>query len=213
MKKDLLQFIQTPTFPCIMAKAAASMGNVVVYEATDNLSKTEMKVLLSKIYHFIASYRDNPEKLSSFIVCLPQFQISFAEYEDIFWKLLRTLQEYDQKSFHYDSRVSSDPLSPEYSFSLMEEAFFIIALHPESPRFARRFKVPAIVFNPHQQFEHLKSIGKFDIIRNVIRKRDKALQGNSNPMLQDFGTKSEIFQYFGKVYHDAFDIPFLKETA
>lgn len=207
MKKELLEFIQNPAFPCIMAKAAASMGNIVICEQSDNES------VLEKLYQFIKDYRKNPDKLSSFILYTSNLAVDFNEYEMEFWKILTSLQELDQINYAYDPRVSSDPLSPDYSFSLMEEAFFIIALHPQSPRLARRFQRPAIVFNPHQQFEHLKRIGRFDIIRNVIRKRDKALQGYSNPMLQDFGTKSEIFQYFGKAYQDASEIPFLKEPA
>ena len=76
----------------------------------------------------------------------------------------------------------------------------MLSLHPDSPRWSRRFKHPAIVFNPHQQFENLRRKGLFTKIRNLIRKRDQELQGFTNPMLNDFGDKSEIYQYIGKLY-------------
>jgi FPC/CPF motif-containing protein YcgG len=96
--------------------------------------------------------------------------------------------------------VSSNPNSKNFSFSIMEEAFFILALHPDSPRLARRFPKPMIVFNPHQQFENLRSVGMYARVRDIIRKKDKLLQGFINPMLNDFGEKSEVFQYTGRMY-------------
>lgn len=106
----------------------------------------------------------------------------------------------DKEKYEHDPRVSSQIASPDFSFSMKSEAFFILALHPQSPRLARRLPIPAIVFNPHQQFETLRKKGVFNKVRNFIRNRDKALQGFINPMLSDFGEKSEIYQYTGRVY-------------
>ena len=80
---------------------------------------------------------------------------------------------------------------------------FVLFLHPKSPRKARRFKSPALVFNPHQQFETLREKNIFFKIRDAIRKRDLALQGESNEMLSDFGSRSEIFQYSGRKYGES----------
>ena len=63
---------------------------------------------------------------------------------------------------------------------------------------ARRFAWPALVFNPHAQFERLRRDGQFDRLRDRIRDRDVALQGTINPNLSDFGERSEARQYSGR---------------
>jgi hypothetical protein len=54
------------------------------------------------------------------------------------------------------------------------------------------------VFNPHAQFEQLRSEGKFEHLRAVIRERELALQGSLNPSLGDFGQLSDARQYSGR---------------
>ena len=76
-----------------------------------------------------------------------------------------------------------------------------------SSRLARRFRYPTLVFNPHQQFEELRATAKYDMMKNVVRKRDVAYSGSINPMLQDFGESSEVYQYSGRKYDDTWQCP------
>mgnify|MGYP001586067322 CR=1 FL=1 len=69
-----------------------------------------------------------------------------------------------------------------------------------SSRKARRFEYPAIVFNPHQQFEQLRRSKKYQAMRMMVRKRDERYSGSINPMLADFGEQSEVIQYSGRNY-------------
>lgn len=193
MEASVRKFIEQSSFPCIMAKSLLRHGMLKVH------SHVNIRNTLKNIYEFIDHYRNQPDRLSSFILCFDQ-KINFADFEKQFWMILRSLNEMDKELYKHDERVSSDIHSPEFSFSLKSEAFFILLLHPESPRWARRFSYPAIVFNPHQQFEKLRKNGIFTRIRNLIRLRDISLQGYVNPMLSDFGQRSEIYQYTGKTY-------------
>lgn len=190
-----------------MAKAVATRGLINVHEVNDLNKKKMIPEIMPKFYNFIDEYRQRSDRLSSFIVTFNS-QMSFDEFETFFWKVLHNIDEMDKRKFQHDSRVSSDPDSPEFSFSVKSEAFFILALHPESPRLARRFKVPTIVFNPHQQFENLRKNGVYSKVRDIIRFRDKMLQGSINPMVKDFGEKSEVFQYLGKTYADTAQVPY-----
>ena len=52
-------------------------------------------------------------------------------------------------------RVSADPDNPHFSLSFGGEAFFVVGLHPDASRPARRFARPTMVFNLHDQFETL----------------------------------------------------------
>lgn len=123
-----------------------------------------------------------------------------AIFETLLWQRLQSLSDLDAAQYPYDDRVSSNPASPSFSFSLKEEAFFIIGMHPASSRQARRFQYPVLVFNPHAQFENLKDTFKYENMKQVIRKRDIAFSGSVNPMLNDHGRSSEIVQYSGTNY-------------
>lgn len=201
MEKLLHDHLNHLSFPCIMAKSALKRGVVKFHDA----SRIPLDETYSEIGNFVNQFRKAPEKLHSFIVAFPH--MSFNEFEKTFWK---TITEWNLMDTHpHDDRVSSDPFSPRFSYSLHAEAFFMLLLHPESPRFARRLPFPALVMNPHRQFEELRAKRIYFKVRNLIRKRDKDLQGFENPMLDDFGRSSEIFQYTGKVYSEADD--YMKE--
>lgn len=199
MKEKLIKYILHSSFPCVMAKAVARNGNLKVLTIKNNYS-TNIESFLSSMYEFIESFKKNPSRLSSFVLVLENQDLSFEGFEKKFWKFLEEINAHDKKLYPADPRVSADPRNDQFSFSLKSEAFFIIALHPHSPRKARRFPYPAIVFNPHQQFENMRRNGVFHKVRDMIRLKDKILQGSINPMLTDFGTRSEVFQYLGKIY-------------
>jgi FPC/CPF motif-containing protein YcgG len=201
MREQLIKFISETKFPCVMAKSVINKGFLSVNEAKNIEEDAEIDKVLAKFYDFVDEYRKNPEKLSSFILTLPHADYGdLDKFDSVFWKFLDRLRVKDREKYAHDPRVSSDPNHPNFSYSIKEEAFFILVLHPKSPRFARRFSTPTIVFNPHQQFEGLRSKGLFKKVRDLIRKRDELLQGFINPMLLDFGEKSEVFQYMGIKY-------------
>ena len=203
----LIKHIKNKKFPCVMAKAVAKAGLLQIVEVNSDKSNLENVLKIRKqLETFLENYRLNPERLSSFILNFKNSKMNFDEFESYFWELLWLLRSQDNKEYEYDRKVSSDPMSKDFSFSLNNEAFFILMLHPASPRLSRRAQ-PAIVFNPHQQFEKLRKNGKFLRIRNLIRRRDKALQGSINPMLNDFGESSEILQYTGRQYTNLEEIP------
>jgi len=158
-------------------------------------------VILQFLYNFVEDYRNSQMPFHSAAIIFNQPQMISEElFEELLWQRLQALIELDQKNYHYDKRVSDDPASPFFSFSLKEEAFFIIGLHSESSRLARQFKYPTLVFNPHSQFEKLRETNRYEQMQTVIRKRDIAYSGSVNPMLEDFGTASEVFQYSGRKY-------------
>jgi FPC/CPF motif-containing protein YcgG len=119
-------------------------------------------------------------------------------FERRLWSQLQLLHERDDPAMGWDPTVSADPDDPRFSFSFAGTAFFVVGLHPKSSRLARCFRYPALVFNPHAQFEQLRRDGHFERLRDLIRARDIALQGSINPSLADFGERSEAAQYAGR---------------
>jgi hypothetical protein len=108
----------------------------------------------------------------------------------------------------YDGNVSHDPTNPHFSLSFGGEAFFIVGLHPNASRPARRFGRPCMVFNLHDQFEILRAQGKYEGMREKIMVRDEALAGSRNPMLQRHGEASEARQYSGREVDADWACPF-----
>ena len=184
------------------------MDHVKCFVATDMASTEEDEEIISFIYQFVESYRSSHESFHSAAVIFSNpREPTESEFEELLWVRLNSLAVLDRKKYTHDKRVDPDPTSSRFSFSLKEEAFFIIGLHPSSSRKARRFTYPAIVFNPHEEFERLKRTGRYESMKKVVRRRDKTFSGSVNPMLKDFGEAPEVVQYSGKQYDSTWKCP------
>ena len=205
---EYLSFINSKEFPCIAAKASLAKQQVKCM-VTDNMAcpKDDYDIL-QFLYNFVDEYRVSKDIYHSAAIIFAGPQISIEEmFDTLLWQRLQALEILDAKKYSYDTRVEANPSSAKFSFSIKEEAFYIIGLHPASSRQARRFIHPTLVFNPHVQFEQLRASSKYDAMKNTVRKRDVAFSGSVNPMLQDFGDVSEAFQYSGRKYDDSWKCP------
>ncbi len=189
-------------FVCVGAKAAVAHHHLKCMVAGHMACPKDDEGILAFIYNFINEYKTSGELFNSAAVIFTEpVMHSEKMFETFLWQRLQSLSNLDAKNYSYDPRVDADPDSPNFSYSLGQEAFFIIGLHPASSRQARQFKYPVLVFNPHHQFEKLKETHKYEHMQEAIRHRDIALSGTINPMLNDFGNGSEAKQYSG-IHHD-----------
>ncbi len=205
---EYVDFISNKNFPCIGAKASLAKNQAQCMVAGNMACPASDVAIKDFLYHFTDSYRNTGQLFYSAAVIFtgPQ-NISEDIFETLLWQRLQALTELDATRFGYDKRVSADPASAAFSFSLKEEAYFILGLHPASSRASRQFKYPALIFNPHDQFEQLKQTNKYDMIKQAVRKRDIQFSGSVNPMLSDHGKSPEILQYTGKNYGSKFTCP------
>ncbi|WP_460612391.1 MULTISPECIES: guanitoxin biosynthesis heme-dependent pre-guanitoxin N-hydroxylase GntA [Hymenobacter] len=209
---EYLSFINKKEFPCVAAKTALTWQQLHCHVVDHLACPKDDAAILEFIYDFVDTYRQSDKLYHSAAVIFKGPETpNEALFEELFWQRLQALSNLDAQRYGYDRRVVSDPTSPDFSFSLKEEAFFVIGLHPGSSRPARRFAYPTLVFNAHAQFEQIRSNGSYDKLRNTIRTRDVAYAGSINPMLQDFGEASEAYQYSGKAYDQAWKCPFLSQ--
>ncbi|MCY7420241.1 MAG: YqcI/YcgG family protein [Chitinophagaceae bacterium] len=205
---DYKTFIGNKNFSCVAAKAALAKQQLHAMVADHMACPVSDKSILEFLYAFVDEYRKSENLYHSAAIIFKQPQnISEAMFEEFLWQRLQALSDLDAQQFGFDKRVQSDPSSADFSFSLKEEAFFIIGLHPNNSRQTRQFKNPAIVFNPHQQFEQLRQTDKYRHLQHVVRKRDVELSGSINPMLHDFGEESEVYQYSGRKYGKEWQCP------
>jgi FPC/CPF motif-containing protein YcgG len=202
------KLIDGKDFPCVAAKSANNTGRISegMYESLSD-SREDRKIL-EDLDRFIACANQH-SGLCSFVA---SFQgpagLSELEFETAMWDRLQGLHNIDFTTHGWDERVSSDPASSSFSFSLRGHAFFIIGLNPNASRLSRRYERPALVFNLHEQFEKLRQGSKYGRMRDVIRKRDEALCGRPNPLLKNFGEASEARQYSGRAVPGSWRCPF-----
>lgn len=132
-------------------------------------------------------------------------ELTEKSFEDLLWQQLAQIHRVDDQP--WSPAVSSDPASPHFAFSAGGTAFFVVGLHPGASRIARRTPLPTLVFNLHEQFEQLRSGEQYGRMRDTIRRRDTALQGSTNPMVEDHGCGSEARQYAGRSVPDDWEPP------
>lgn len=205
---EYLEYVSAKEFPCVAAKAAFSKEQIQCLVVTHMACPKDDRAILQFLYSFVDHYRLSDEMYHSAAIIFQQPTVLTEEaFDDFLWQRLQSLSSMDAANFEYDARVDFDPASPNFSYSLKEEAFFIIGLHPGSSRTARQFRYPTLVFNPHRQFEQLKETAKYQNLKHVVRKRDVAYSGSVNPMLEDFGAASEVYQYSGRQYDTQWQCP------
>lgn len=204
------QYIREKGFPCLGAKSALATGNLRVVEARDITSAWNDVAIHDALLEWAFAYKDDPQGLRSLVVVFEgPSDLTEDEFEEHLWKRLQSLSDKDHwRGQNYDTRVSADAGSPHFSLSFGGEAFFVVGMHPNASRPARRFSSPALVFNLHDQFERLREQGKYERMREAILKRDRELAGDMNPMLSRHGEASEARQYSGRVVDEDWSPPF-----
>lgn len=211
--KEFLEYIDSERFACIGAKTAAAMETLIHRDCSNG-----SKLTLSDAYGYLrqfCSLRENISMTNSTFV-LTFSDKNFADealFESFVWRTLTEMHAYDRDAgYTWSDECSPDPASPQFGFSLVNEPFFVVGLHPQSSRQSRRSPVPALVFNAHRQFRHLKKLGMFEKMQTEIRRREISIQGELNPNLSNFGEDSEARQYAGNATASVWSCPFSKKN-
>ena len=200
-------FVEDPSFSCLAGRGVVRQGNHELREYGALGSGDSSATLARDLQRWIQ--RSVPGEMRAFVAVFPERPAEDElEFEGALWRELQQLHEHDASDAKWDPRVSDDPADPDFAFSFAGMALFVIGLHPASSRIARRFVAPALVFNPHEQFDKLREDGRFERMKSVVREREIALQGSLNPNLADFGEASEARQYSGRETERDWKCPF-----
>jgi FPC/CPF motif-containing protein YcgG len=201
--------VLNPQFSCVAAKAAVRQGQYRfgLYDALGSAASCAglARDLFSFVHADAAGAAEFRTFVASFDGPFPPDEIAF---ERLLWRTLQQLHELDAVHHPWDRRTSPDAADAAFSFSFAGTSFFVVGLHAASSRMTRRFAWPTLVFNPHAQFEHLRETGRYLRFQEVIRSAERSLQGDINPMLADFGTRSEAAQYSGRHVEGEWQCPF-----
>lgn len=210
IEQAYLDFIIKDKHPCIMANAVFNLNNYHLKIYEDITSEDVINPILNDIETYLEHYDFDSNEFESLILCFECNHFnSEIGFESALWSLLQKLHDHDGSE--WDPQVSDDVENPNFSFSLKGKAFYIIGMHPQSSRLARRAPYVTLVMNLHWQFERLREMGTYQTVKKRIRRRDKKLQGSINPVLRDFGTDSEAKQYSGRAVEEQWQCPFHKK--
>ncbi|HEX3467485.1 MAG TPA: guanitoxin biosynthesis heme-dependent pre-guanitoxin N-hydroxylase GntA [Candidatus Elarobacter sp.] len=202
-------FVLDDAFSCLGAKSSIRRGlyRFGTYARMDDPVVTAG--LARDLFAFAAERAGFESDFTSFIAVFRE-RSGFGEagFERALWSQLQRLHDLDAPLHPWDPAVSADPADPGFSFSFSGNAFFIVGMHPDASRAARRFAWPVLAFNAHEQFEHLREDGRFDGLQRQIRDREMRLDGGLNPNLADYGRHSEARQYSGRATEGTWRCPF-----
>jgi FPC/CPF motif-containing protein YcgG len=204
------EFVREPLFPCVGAKAALSKQQMTFVVARDIKSAWDDLDIHEQVRGLVDLYRENRAPFRSLAVIFEHDSgLDELEFERYLWERLQSLSDKDdwlgQKQ---DARVAHDPNHPEFSLSFGGEAFFIVGLHPQASRPARRFVRPTMIFNLHDQFEMLREANQYEKLRASILDRDVKIAGTINPMLAKHGEVSAARQYSGRAVESGWKCPY-----
>jgi len=214
-REELHAMIADPAFPCVGAKSALARGTLKELVCHSLVSGWDDVRIHSELLEWVFEYRRDPAGLRSLAVVFDGPEgLSEEAFEAAMWERIQSLADKDEwRGQHYDARVSPDPSDPHFSLSFGGEAFFVVGLHPNASRPARRFPRPTLVFNLHDQFERLREAGSYERMRERILERDVELAGDVNPMLARHGEASEARQYSGRLVGADWQCPFRDPRA
>jgi uncharacterized protein len=203
-------FIEAADFPCVGAKSASARGNLTMVRARDLRSGWNDLEIHERLMDWAAAHGEDDGALHSFAVLFAgPDDLNEDEFERLMWERIQSFADKDAwLGQRYASTVSRDPQDPHFALSFGGKAFFAVGLHPHASRPARRFAHPAIVFNPHDQFERLREQNRYGRMREAIMARDAKLAGSTNPMLADHGEASAAPQYSGRQVSGDWKCPF-----
>ena len=202
-------FVANPEFSCLAGKGAVRSGGYQLGVYGTLGSRRSARALAHDLAAFAADSPDGGAGLRAFVAVFPvRAPDTEAQFERKLWQELQHVHECDTGRATWDAKASDDPEDPSFAFSFAGRAMFVVGMHPASSRITRRFRWPALVFNPHDQFDRLRDEGRFERLRAVVREREVALQGSLNPNLADFGELSEARQYSGRATEPEWRCPF-----
>ncbi|MBL4895594.1 MAG: YqcI/YcgG family protein [Erythrobacter sp.] len=210
LERSLREHITESSFPCVGAKSAMATGALRIEPAWSIKSAWDDVRIHEVLLNWSEDYARNPVGLRSLAVVFSEpLNLTEVEFERAMWERLQSLADKDDwLGQPYAESVSGDPNDPHFSLSFGKQGYFVVGLHPNASRPARRTRFPVLVFNLHDQFERLREQNRYERMRERILTRDEQLAGSINPMLARHGDSSEARQYSGRQVSEDWECPF-----
>src|SRR4051794_8401265 len=158
-----------PGFSCIGAKAAFHDDAYAFASYSEFCSELSTAGLARDLFQFAKSRKVIESEYATFVAVFREPRnVDETTFERLLWQQLHQLHTLDSRYFDWNRSVSSNTDDPQFSFSFAGCAFYVIGMHRRSSRTARTIPWPTLVFNPHEQFERLRTDGKWRKMQRAI---------------------------------------------
>jgi FPC/CPF motif-containing protein YcgG len=177
----------TIDYPCIPAILALKNGSIITKYFNSEFGKAEENIS-QYLDELIARYEAQKEPFLSLWLSWEIGAYSEEEYEDRMWAEIN--------SFCQDIPVK-----------YKNEQLFIVGLHSNASRKARKFEHCSLVINLFSQFERLEKSDSYHNLVQNIRNRDINFSGSVNPTVEKFADIWEEVQFSGKENDLSWKVP------
>jgi FPC/CPF motif-containing protein YcgG len=203
-------FLGQKNYPCAPALHSFKRGDYLVGLYPDEFGSAQSSLALFRdLLFFREKQKSSGSPYMTFWAIFDGYcDFSEEEFERRFWREISAASSHQDAKASWDIRFSADPEDMKFCPSFGGEAFFIVGMHANSSRKARRFPYPAMVFNLYEQFDALAERGQYEAIVKLNRGRELQFQGDLNPMVLEHGEKWESIQFSGKKNQGSWKCPF-----
>jgi FPC/CPF motif-containing protein YcgG len=211
INNDIRTFILQKNYPCVAAIQSVVRNDYVIGTYGQFGTGTHWHKLRTDLLNFLKLQSSTQSRYMSFwgvFTASNQTPDNELDFENKFWRELSLLSSEEERAVDWGNINSSDPNDPSFCLSLNGVKLFVVGLHPDSSRFARRFSRPAMVFNAFSQFEVFEEDGTYAAMVKNIRQNELKFQGSINPMVLAHGDAWESIQYSGRENPESWKCPF-----
>jgi len=208
ISNEIKSLVSQKDYPCIAAMRSYTKDDYQVGMYGSFGTGQSWRTLRNDLLFFLKEQKKTSSIYLSFWAVFEPQEMSEEEFEQALWNELSHLTSEEDKAFDWPQGAITDPQNPGFRFSLGGSEFFVVGLHSNSSRKARKFSRPTLIFNIFDQFDQLAKQGVYESMVNVNRKKDEKFQGNVNPMVAQHGEQWESIQFSGKENPNAWKCPF-----
>lgn len=196
---EMSALVRAKNYPCVPAILSFESSAYLVGEYDGFGTGANSKALYQDLLYFAKEQKSSRSPYFTFwAVFKAEGELSEQKFEEDLWRELSQLSSSEPSDVPWDPRFSERPDDDNFCLSLGGDAFFVVGMHSNSSRLARRFKYPALLFNLYRQFDDLAQRGKYESTVLTNRAREMKYAGSINPMVATYGDVREAIQFSGK---------------
>ncbi len=206
--EEIKALVSQKNYPCVAALRSYHKDDYQVGFYGKFGEGEHWRELRNDLLFFLQEQKRTSSIYLSFWAVFEEQEFSEADFETALWKELSFLTSEEDRKNDWPANSVQDPADPGFRFALGGSEFFVVGLHSQSSRQARRFSRPAMIFNVFSQFDQLMKLGQYEGMVALNRERDQKFQGSVNPMVAAHGESWESIQFSGKMNPGTWKCPF-----
>lgn len=208
IEMEIKNLVSQKDYPCVAALKSYHKDDYQVGFYKDFGNGSSWRSLRNDLLFFLSEQKKTNSPYLSFWAIFDPTDLSEEKFELDMWTELSNLTSVEDKQFDWPKTSNSNPEDKSFRFGLGGSEFFVVGLHSNSSRNARKFSRPVLIFNIFEQFELLAKQGLYYPMIETNRKRDEKFQGFANPMAVQHNDDWEAIQFSGKKNPTTWKCPF-----